>query len=346
MKKWIEQVASGNELSGGEVDCVAQDLLSEDWDDTDKASFLGALHQRGETPSEITAFAEAFLRLAQPFDVPLTRRPILDVCGTGGDKLGLFNVSTAVMFVAAGAGACVVKHGNRGITSKSGGADVLEALGVRVDLPVAALQEMLAHSGAVFLFAPLFHPAFKAVAGARKILASQGQVSIFNMLGPLLNPARPEFQLTGVFDRQLLDLYARVLPALGRRAAWVVHGHAGPSAVVDEISTLGPTECREVLGTHVNEVEIDAATMGFAPADLDDLRGGDAADNAVMVENILAGTDRGPRREIVLVNAAAALQVTGMARDWTNALQRATESIDSGAARDVLGRMRQVSADA
>lgn len=346
MKKWIEKAATGKALTRNEINSVADELLSDDYDDTDKATFLGVLNQRGETPDEITVFAEAFLRHAKPFEVPVEQRPILDVCGTGGDKLGLFNVSTAVMFVAAGAGARVVKHGNRGITSKSGGADVLEALGVKIDLPASALQEMLARSGAVFLFAPLYHPSFKAVAGARKILANQGQVSIFNMLGPLLNPARPEFQLTGVFDRQLLDLYARVLPELGRRAAWVVHGKAGPSAVVDEISTLGKTECRQVHGTHINQVEIDVTTMGFAPAELDDLRGGDAAENAVMVENILSGRDLGPRREIVLVNAAAALQVANLASDWTDALRKTADSIDSGAARSILEKMRRASADA
>lgn len=343
MKNWNNILAAGQALTTCEVVSVANDLLSADFSDEEKADFLGMLHQRGETADEIAAFADAFLVYAQPFAVETSLCPVLDVCGTGGDKLGLFNISTAVMFVAAGAGARVVKHGNRGITSKSGGADVLEALGVKVEMPLPVLQDMLAEAGAAFLFAPVFHPTFKAVAGARKILAARGQASIFNMLGPLLNPARPEFQLTGVFHRQLLELYATALPKLGRRSAWIVQGQAGPHGVMDEISTLGPTECLQVRNQQTGRQEIDARSLGFAAGSLDALLGGDAADNAAILETILSGADHGPRRDIVVVNTAAALQVAGLANDWSSAIAKAEESLDSGKARQVLQTMRKIS---
>ena len=241
MKRWAEKLRQGGALSRQDVNQVVLDLLGPVFSDEEKADFLEALHVRGEKPEEVVAFASAFMGLAEPFQVPVGLGPVLDVCGTGGDKLGLFNVSTAVMFVAAGAGARLVKHGNRGITSKSGGADVLEALGIAPEAPMDRLQQMLEEAGAVFLFAPRFHPAFKSVATARKILGERKRASIFNMLGPLLNPARPACQLTGVFNESLVSLYASVLPSLGRDRAWVVHGRAGEDAVMDEISTLGPT---------------------------------------------------------------------------------------------------------
>ena len=344
MKDWTQRLRQGHELNATEIASVANDLLSTEIPDEDKADFLHALHQRGETPSEITAFAEAFLLRAEPFAVSPDLGPLLDVCGTGGDKLGLFNVSTAVMFVAAGAGARLVKHGNRGITSKSGGADVLEALEVSVDAPIDRLQGMLEETGATFLFAPRFHPAFKAVAPARKLLAERGSVSIFNMLGPLLNPARPAKQLTGVFSEALVPLYSSVLPDLGRKSAWVVHGRAGKDAVVDEISTLGSTLISKVSADGAESAQVSPADLGVPVARLEDLRGGDAGENARILTAILSGEDHGPRRDLVVVNAAAALRVVGSASDWAEAKERAAESIDSGAARKVLRGMQRVSA--
>jgi anthranilate phosphoribosyltransferase len=333
-------------LDEAEVRAAAAALLTEAFPDEDKADFLQALHARGETPDEVCAFAAAFLERAQPFPVEPQLGPVLDVCGTGGDKLGLFNISTAVMFVAAGAGARLVKHGNRGITSRSGGADVLEALGVPVDLPVALLQAMLEDAGAAFLFAPRFHPAFKSVAPARKLLAGRGSASVFNMLGPLLNPARPPRQLTGVFSERLLPVYAAVLPGLGRERAWVVHGRAGEGAVMDEISTLGPTTIVEIDRGAVTERSVESAQLGVSPARVEDLRGGDAGDNARLLLGILEGDERGARRDIVMVNTAAALVVAGAAGDWDEAVARADESLDSGAARRVLNKMRSIAAKA
>jgi anthranilate phosphoribosyltransferase len=342
MRHWIEAVRSGRELGSAEVAEVARGLLAPGGSDEEKADFLEALHARGESPGEITAFAEAFLDQAEPFEAPSGLGPLLDVCGTGGDRLGLFNISTAVMFVAAGAGAKLAKHGNRGITSRSGGADVLEALGVPVDLPLDRLRGQLEEAGAAFLFAPRFHPAFKAVAPARRLLADRGRASIFNMLGPLLNPARPARQLTGVFSSDLLPLYAGVLPGLGRDEAWVVHGKAGDHGVMDEISTLGPTlVARAGRGAVVHET-MTAADWGVSPGNLADLQGGDAAENAVILEEILSGRRRGAAREIVLVNAAAALMVAGVCADRAEAMERAAESVDAGAARNVLRTMRRV----
>ena len=344
MKNWTEGLKQGRELDATDVASVADDLLSAKISDEDKAEFLHALHQRGETPAEITAFAEAFLLRAEPFDVSPGLGPLLDVCGTGGDKLGLFNVSTAVMFVAAGAGARLVKHGNRGITSKSGGADVLEALEIAVDAPVERLHGMLEETGATFLFAPRFHPAFKSVAAARKLLAQRGSVSIFNMLGPLLNPARPQKQLAGVFSEALVPLYSAVLPDLGRDAAWVVHGRAGNNAVVDEVSTLGSTLISKVSTDKSESVEVTPEDLGVSAAQLEELRGGEAAENARILTAVLSGEDRGAKRDLVLVNAAASLRVAGLASDWSEAKARASESIDSGAARKVLSGMQRISA--
>ena len=344
MTDW-SQAASAGELTADQIRDVTRWLLDETIAAEDKADFLGALHRRGETPAEVVALADTILSHAVPFDVPADLRPVIDVCGTGGDKLGLFNVSTAVMFVAAGAGARLVKHGNRGITSKSGGADVLEALDVPVDLPVPRLQDMLGEAGAAFLFAPCFHPAFKAVAPARKLLAERGQPSVFNMLGPLLNPSRPEGQLAGVFNESLVALYADVLPGLGRQHAWVVHGRAGEGGVMDEISTLGPTLIAKVssAGAAIRET-VEPADLGVAAANVDALRGGDAAANARLLLAILGGEQLGPPRDIVLVNAAAALVVAGLTEDWSEAMARAVESIDSGSAATVLQRMRRVAA--
>ena len=344
MSDWTKAVSAG-ELTPDEIRDVTRWLLDEAVAAEDKADFLGALHRRGETPAEVVTLADTILGRAVPFDVPADLRPVIDVCGTGGDKLGLFNVSTTVMFVAAGAGARLVKHGNRGITSKSGGADALEALGVPVDLSVPLLQDMLGEAGAVFLFAPCFHPAFKAVAPARKLLAERGQPSVFNMLGPLLNPSRPEGQLAGVFNESLVSLYAGVLPSLGRSRAWVVHGRAGESGVMDEISTLGPSLIAKVssAGTVVRET-VQPADLGVATASVDALRGADATANARLLLDILGGEQRGAARDIVLVNAAAALVVAGLTDDWSEAMARAAESIDSGAASTVLQRMRRIAA--
>ena len=344
MKTWTLALAEGAVFSPEDMAVIADRLLSSEASDEEKADFLEAFHARGERPEEITALALAFLGKAEPFEADRALGPFLDVCGTGGDKLGLFNISTAVMFVVAGAGARVVKHGNRGITSRSGGADVLEALGISIELPHDKLAAMLEDAGATFLFAPRFHPTFKSVAPARKLLASRGKASVFNMLGPLLNPARPEHQLAGVFSPKLVPLYAQILPGLGRRKAWVVHGRTAQGGVMDEISTLGPTTIAEISGGEVREAEFDAAKYVPQPDSYDALLGGDASENARILVALLSGETQGPARDIVLINAAGALQAAGAAEGWDEALSRAAESIDSGAAMRVLAGMRRLSA--
>jgi anthranilate phosphoribosyltransferase len=331
-------VKTGGVLAPDDVRRACEALLDESASLEVRADFLAALHERRETPEEIASFVEVLLGYAVPF--PADASSCIDVCGTGGDRAGLFNVSTAVMFVAAACGARVVKHGNRGITSKSGGADVLEALGVRVDLPPDHAAAVLEEAGCCFLFAPHYHPAFKAVAPVRKLLAEQGRTSVFNMLGPLLNPARPGYQLAGVFDPDLLDTYAAVFEKLGRRCAWAVHGTGPDGMRLDEISPVGSTDVVSLDEGARGRFVIDPAALGIPPLDVAELAGGTAAENAGIISNILAGNLRRAPRAIVQLNAAAALVVAGVAADLTAAWMRAGEALDDGSARDILDRLR------
>jgi anthranilate phosphoribosyltransferase len=309
-------------------------LLNPDVSAEAKADFLAALNARGETPEEIAAFVTEFLTHAVP--VPVDRAalqgPMLDVVGTGGDKLHLFNISTTAIFILAAGGVTVVKHGNRGITSKSGGADVLEALGVRIDLPPERTARALEELGVGFLFAPLYHPAFKAVVEARKLVAARGQRSLFNIVGPLLNPARPEHQLIGVFTRTLTQTFGRILQTLGRKSCWVVHGEADQDREMDELSTAGPSTIVKVTPDHLETTTLFAEDYGFARAEVNDLIGGDAQTNADMLEGILAGRLKGPRRDIAVLNAAAGFVITGKAMDLHAGKKLAEDVIDRGAA--------------
>ncbi len=327
-----QQLRSGEELDASEIAAACDALLDEGVALAERAGFLRALHEKGETPAEIAAFVQVLLdRAVQPDLGP----GLLDVCGTGGDKAGLFNVSTATMFVTAACGVRIVKHGNRGITSKCGGADVLEALGVRIDQPP---EEALAAAGCCFLFAPRYHPAFKAIAPIRKALAEEGTTTIFNMLGPLLNPARPDYQLAGVFNAKLLPVYAEVFRLLHRRRAWAVHGAGG----LDEVSTLGPSQAFHVEGDEITASEINPVAIGFPTAALEDLRGGTAQENAALIVELLSGRHHGPKRDIVALNTACALVVAGVAADLPAAVKKTAEVLDSGAPFEVLERLRAI----
>ncbi len=339
----LTEAAQVAELEPARITEAASALLDEAVDAGTKAAFLAALSRRGETPAEIAAFCDAFLARAvvPAIDRDSIGRPLIDVCGTGGDKLDLFNISTTTVFVLAACGVAVVKHGNRGITSKSGGADVLAALGIDIEMDPEDCGRCLAEVGATFLFAPRYHPAFKAVAPARKILGDSGQRSIFNLLGPLLNPARPEHQLIGVFDPAIGPVFAEILPKLGRRAAWVVHGRTESGAGMDEISTLGPTTIWE--GPERVGSTIEPSSLGLSPATTADLRGGDGAENAAILTGILDGSIPGPRRGIVCLNAAAGLVICGLAADLPEGLAKAGEAIDSGRALAVLKRWQRFS---
>lgn len=320
---------AGNNLEPAQVREAVGALISTEVPDSAKMEFLKALRAKGETAAEIAAFAQALLAHAVRPELDRARLPgpTLDVCGTGGDKQGFFNVSTAVMFVAAAAGACVVKHGNRSITSKTGAADVLEELGVKLELTPARLRQSLEQNGVAFLFAPNWHPAFKTIAPVRKALAEQGIATIFNLLGPLLNPARPEHQLVGVFSADLLPKYAEALRILGRHRAWAVHGDG-----TDELTLTGPSKVCAVEAGAVTSFTITPGELGLACCPHEALRGGDRAENARILLAILDGTERGPKRDMVLLNSAAALVVAGIAPDMATGLALSQNAIDSGAA--------------
>ncbi len=338
MESLTTSLGKGTNLTDAQIVAAAGQLVDPSIAAPLKADFLRALAQKGETPAEIAAFVREFLTLA--VDPKLDRArlpgPMLDVVGTGGDKLHLFNVSSTAMFILAAGGVCVTKHGNRGITSKAGGADVLEALGIKIDLPVARVVQGIESIGLGFFFAPLYHPAFKAVAEARKLLAAEGQRSIFNLLGPLLNPGRPDYQLIGVFDPKLTRVFGEILVKLGRKGAWVVHGSTGAGQGMDELSTLGVNEVCQLADGQLSETQIDPRMLGFGAASLEELVGGDAVANAATLEGVLAGTIQGAKRDIAVLNAAAGLVITGKATDLAAGKMMAEELLHRGAAHRKL----------
>ena len=346
MDELIRQLEDAREMSACEVKLAAEFLLDAAVADERKARLLEAMSVKGETAAEIAAFVEEFLRHAvdpglASLDLP---GPTLDVCGTGGDKLDLFNVSTTSMFVAAAAGAVVVKHGNRGITSKSSGADVLEALGVRIDLPPDEFRRCVEKAGVGFMFAPNYHPAFKAVVGVRKMLAARGVRTIFNLIGPLLNPAKPQCQLVGVFSRELCPVFAEILERLGRESAWVVNGATADGRAVDELSLMGTTRVCVTGGKRSRlDAEWSPRDFGMEPVGVESLQGGSAAENAVLLQEILSGKDRGPRTEMVVLNAAAGIACAGIACSMSEGIEIAREMIRSGAAMERLERLREAS---
>lgn len=344
MDSLVKHLLAGKSLSAAQVAEAAAFLVDPDAAASAKAEFLRTLSRKGETPNEIAAFVGEFLKLAVDpgIDAGTAPGPILDVVGTGGDKLNLFNVSTTAMFVLAAGGVCIVKHGNRGITGKSGGADVLEALGIKINLPPERVAAGVRDIGLGFLFAPLYHPAFKAVADARKILAAEGQRSIFNILGPLLNPARPDHQLIGVFDSKLTHVFGDILKKLGRKAAWIVHGRAGAGRGMDEFSTIDVNQVVRLQNKRLYEDEFDPRELGFAKPKIEDLTGGDAAENADILEGILAGTIKGAKRDLVVLNTAAGFVITGKAKNLAAGKGMAEELIDRGAAHAKMRAMQDL----
>lgn len=346
MDALIHHLEEKQELSPREIQVAASLLLDPAASDEKKARLLEALALKGETPDEIAGFVEAFLEQAVNPHLGLITLdgPTLDVCGTGGDQLDLFNISTTAMFISAAAGAIVVKHGNRGITSKSGGADVLEALGVRIDLPADEFRNCVEKAGMGFMFAPLYHPAFKAVIGVRKMLAAKGVKTIFNLIGPLLNPARPQCQLIGVLSRELCPAFAEILQRLGRESAWVVHGTTGDGRSVDEVSLMGSTRiCKSGSFQDIADEEVQPHDFGLKHAEIEDLQGGDAQANAGILEAILAGRETGPKRDMVLMNAGAALACAGLADNMGDGIEISREMISSGAALEKLRLLRKAS---
>jgi len=340
LEKLIQQLAVARPLADEQVVLAVEQLTHEKVPAAVKAGFLAALAQKGETPDEIAAFARALRgkSIPPPLDAETRAREILDVVGTGGDRLGTFNISTTAAILCAAAGVTVAKHGNRAVTSRSGSADVLEALGVRIDLTPVEAARSLRERRFAFFFAPAYHPAFKHIAPARKLCAERGQRTIFNFLGPLLNPARPSAMLVGVPRPELCATLARVLQSLGARRAMVVcgevrreRGEGRIAAALDELSTLGENTIAEFYQ------ERGFAISTLAPeqfplqrATLTDLLGGDPHANAEIVRRILRGDERGPQRDAVLLNAGAALFVAGQAKSLTEGWGSAAETIDSG----------------
>jgi anthranilate phosphoribosyltransferase len=338
----LQQLSDKQDLTAPQVEWLAEELIAEQLTEDEKADLLRALTSKGESVSELVGFVKTFLRHAvhPQFDQD-ENGPAIDVCGTGGDKLDLFNVSTTSMFVLAGGGAVVVKHGNRGITSKSGGADVLEALGIRIDLTPAQFLQCVQRTGVGFMFAPNYHPAFKNIVPIRKRLAAEGTRTVFNLIGPLLNPVQPYFQLVGVADGKLPMLYAEILKGLGRVRAWAVHGTTQEGAGMDELSTLGDSKIAQVHYDQIAELTLQPSDIGLPAATLADLKGGDAQENAKILHGILAGEIKGPKRDIVVLNAAAGFMITSRASSWPEALALANQVIDRGAALKALQAVQQ-----
>ena len=329
-----KHLINGESLTAEQVSEVIESLTNETIAPEAKADFLTALATKGETTEEIAAFANELRdkALPVPIDKETRDREMLDVCGTGGDKLGTFNISTTVAIIAAAAGVTVAKHGNRAITSKAGSADVLSALGIPTDLTPEQVATNLKDHNFAFIFAPGYHPAFKNIMPARKLCAEQGQRTVFNFLGPLLNPARPTAQLIGVPNSKLCDPIGRVLQSIGIRRGMVVNGRVEDGAM-DELSTLGENTIAEFYQDRGFAVSTDLPKLfPIQKATLDDLKGGDAEENAITIKAILSGEDRGPRRDAVLLNAAHALFVAAKTNSALEGWEMAASIIEDGTA--------------
>lgn len=328
----LAKLGDGNVLSAPEASAYFEAIFKGDVAPVPLAASLMALKVRGETPTEILAGAQSLrahaVRFPHDFDV-------IDTCGTGGDGAHTFNISTTVAFVLAGAGQKVAKHGGRASSSLSGSSDVLTALGVNIDYSIDRAQNALHEAGICFLFAPNHHAVMRHVAPVRKEL---GLRSIFNLLGPLSNPAFAQKQILGVYDRKWLRPMAEVLKALGLKAAWVVHGHQG----LDEVALSGPTEVCALKDGQLTEFTITPADFDMTTAPLDALKGGDPAHNAKALCGLLMG-EKGPYRDSVVLNAACALMMADTAHDFASARIAAEASIDSGKALLALDRLVQIS---
>jgi len=344
LKSFIAQLERGENLADEQVARAVTGLVDEAVPASLKADFLCSLALKTETLSEIVAFARELraLSILPPLDAHTRSGVILDVCGTGGDRLNTFNISTTVALLCAAAGIAVAKHGNRAVTSQAGSADVLEALGIPIILsPEEAARSLREHHFA-FFFAPHYHPAFRHIGPARRLCAERGQRTIFNFLGPLLNPARPDAQLVGVPRPELCETLGRVLQSLGVRRGMVVSGRAGDGSL-DELSTLGENTIAEFYQDRGFAVSIlSPAHFPVQPSVLADLAGGDREANAGIVRRLLRNEDRSPRRDAVLLNAAAALFVAGASNSVSDGWELATEILDSGKANAKLEELTDV----
>lgn len=332
----LDRLAAGQSLTGDEAGAAFDVVMRGEASPDQIAALLMGLRRKGETAEEVAGAARALRRAMTALSLA-NPDALVDTCGTGGGQAGTFNISTGAAFIVAGAGVPVAKHGNRSFTSRSGSADVLEALGIPVPTPPHLAAQVLEAAGIVFLFAPAFHPAMRHAAPVRKEL---GVTTIMNLLGPLANPAGVTRQVLGVSDAARAPLLAAALASLESRHALVVHGAEG----MDEISPLGPTRVWEVRAGDVLEWEIEPAAKGIGAGSVDDLAGGEPEDNAAIIVEVLEGRLHGAARDALRLNAAAALYVAG--RDWSfdEALMRATEALDSGRGLEALRRLREATA--
>lgn len=330
---WIQRLVERQDLTEEESADAMNAMMAGEATPAQIAAFMTALRMKGETVAEVTGCARAMRQKATP--IRSSRRPLLDTCGTGGDHSGSFNISTAAAFVAAGAGAVVAKHGNRAATSQSGSADVLRVLGVNVEAEPDVIERCLEEVGIAFLFAPKLHGAMRHAIGPRREI---GIRTVFNLLGPLTNPAQADCQLLGVFDGAWTEPLAQVLKNLGSSRALVVHGSDG----LDEITTTTTTRISELHNGLVVTYDFDPRTVGIPLATPEALKGGSAESNARALRAVLNGAP-GPLRDVVLLNAAGALIAAGLADNFSTGLALAERSIDSGAARAKLEALIRVS---
>jgi anthranilate phosphoribosyltransferase len=328
LKRLMQKVATGASLDEAEMALALETMTSGAASPVQMAAFLMALRVRGETVAEITGACRLMRRHMLTVEAPAGA---VDIVGTGGDGQGTYNVSTCAALVAAGAGVPVAKHGNRSVSSLSGASDVLAALGVKLDVPPLTITRAIAEAGVGFMWAPMHHPAMKHWAPLR---AELGIRTIFNLLGPLSNPAQVTRQVVGVFDARWVEPLAEVLRNLGSVHAWVVHG----ADALDELSTTGPTRVAELKGGTISVFEVTPEEAGLPRATIDALKGGDAEFNAAAIRAVLGG-EPGPFRDIVLLNAAAALIVAGKAASLGDGVERAARAIDTGAAAQALDRL-------
>ncbi|MCI0714232.1 MAG: anthranilate phosphoribosyltransferase [Chloroflexi bacterium] len=327
IKEAIRMISRGEDLSREEAEAAMRDIMTGEATPAQIGGYLLSLRMKGETIEEITGSAAAMREVANA--APVTARNVIDTCGTGGDASNTLNISTTVAFVAAGAGIPVAKHGNRSVSSKSGSADVLGALGVNLDVTPEQAAQCVDEVGIGFLFAPAFHPAMRHAIGPRREL---GVRTIFNILGPLTNPAGARRQLMGVFSEDLTVTLAHVLNELGSERVFVVHGAGG----LDELSTLGMNTVTELKDGRVETYTLDPTELGLSMADIEDIRGGEPEQNAKITQAILSGGGTRAQREIVMLNAAAALMAGGVADDFASGLNRAAEVLDSKAGLERL----------
>jgi anthranilate phosphoribosyltransferase len=328
LKRLMNRIADGEPLGDEGMQQALDLLMSGIAPPVAMGAFLMGVRVRGETIEEITGAAKFMRSRMTTVDAP---PGAIDIVGTGGDSSGTYNISTAATFVAAGAGAIVAKHGNRAVTSLSGASDVLAALGVKLDVPPVIVSRAIADAGVGFLWAPLYHPTFKTWAPIR---ADLGLRTIFNLLGPLCNPARVTRQVLGVYDRKLVEPIAEVLRKLGSVHAWVIHGDDG----MDELTTTGVTHVAELKDGDIFAFDLTPEDAGLKRSKIEALKGGDAANNAAAIHALLQG-EPGPYRDIVLLNSAAALIVGGKADSLADGIEKAEASIDSGLAARALDRL-------